>query len=280
MDIALIARCSSGLTVEDYYGGFYERKTYHIELSGIDADKSLAFILKHERKLKEQEMSVQFAMLYTNVMGERLIRIINYTFPVTDNINQLYLFTDMEAITNILAKMYIPFQLKSTIKSARERLVAHIVNIMYYYRVQVSSSSSPSQFVLPDSLKSFPLYLLCILKSNAFLQLADIKLDAKVASMLQLSALGLSEFMKKIYTRWFMVTDISNTASKFGSFNAEGVLIKPPLTPATSEQLCVDGTLTIYIYIYIEAYIVDTGDIIYLYLGAEIKAQFVQEVLR
>lgn len=49
-----------------------------IELAGYDADKSVSVELKHDDKLSEQEgAAIQIALLYTNIFGQRKLRIHN-----------------------------------------------------------------------------------------------------------------------------------------------------------------------------------------------------------
>ena len=49
-----------------------------IELAGYDADKSVSVELKHDDKLSEQDgAAIQIALLYTNIFGQRKLRIHN-----------------------------------------------------------------------------------------------------------------------------------------------------------------------------------------------------------
>ena len=49
-----------------------------IELAGYDADKSVSIELKHDDKLNEQDgCAIQIALLYTNIWGQRKLRIHN-----------------------------------------------------------------------------------------------------------------------------------------------------------------------------------------------------------
>jgi protein transport protein SEC24 len=52
-DVIMKARASAGLSVSEYFGGFTCKETSDIELSSIDADKSICFTIKNDEKLKE-----------------------------------------------------------------------------------------------------------------------------------------------------------------------------------------------------------------------------------
>ena len=68
-------RCSEGLEVDKYLGGFYQRTTTDIEFPALSSEHALAIRLRHSSRLKEDgEAYLQFAMLYTTVEGGRRIR--------------------------------------------------------------------------------------------------------------------------------------------------------------------------------------------------------------
>ena len=61
-----------------------------IELAGYDADKSVSIELKHDDKLNEQDgCAIQIALLYTNIWGQRKLRIHN--LQVNKNMNRTIL---------------------------------------------------------------------------------------------------------------------------------------------------------------------------------------------
>ncbi len=46
-------------------------------------------------------------MLYTNLQGHRVIRVINYAFAIVNNIQNLFRSADMDALGNILIRKSI-----------------------------------------------------------------------------------------------------------------------------------------------------------------------------
>ena len=84
-DISMKARCSLGLSIQKYMGGFGELMESPVQLATLDADKTIAFTLKQDAKLKTDTPAfIQFAVLYTTPRGERKIRVFNYALVVTD----------------------------------------------------------------------------------------------------------------------------------------------------------------------------------------------------
>ena len=77
------ARSSMGLTVTNYFGGFGESSENTVELSCLDADKTIGFAVKQDAKLQVGAPGyIQFAVLFTTTAGERQIRVFNYTVSV------------------------------------------------------------------------------------------------------------------------------------------------------------------------------------------------------
>jgi protein transport protein SEC24 len=76
-----------------------------IELAGIDQDKAVAFVVKHDEKLDTKlDASFQCAMLYTTATGQRRVRVINLSLPVTDNIGNVFRSAQMDVTLDLLMK--------------------------------------------------------------------------------------------------------------------------------------------------------------------------------
>ena len=52
-DVYIKARCSKGLSVTEYFGGFGALETTEFQLSSIDADKSFGFSLRNDETFAE-----------------------------------------------------------------------------------------------------------------------------------------------------------------------------------------------------------------------------------
>jgi hypothetical protein len=72
--------------VTNYLGGFGAVMANTVQLSTLDADKTIAFTLKQEAKLKPDSLAyLQFAILFTTGAGQRKIRVFNYMLNVTES---------------------------------------------------------------------------------------------------------------------------------------------------------------------------------------------------
>ncbi len=47
------ARCSKGMSVTEYFGGFGLRESVELQLASLDADKTFGFTLRNDEKIPE-----------------------------------------------------------------------------------------------------------------------------------------------------------------------------------------------------------------------------------
>lgn len=83
-DAILRVRSSSELSVLDYITSGGKTSMIEVELSSVNADTSILVTLKQDEKIQEKSAYLQAALLYTNPYGDRVIRIINFAFNVTN----------------------------------------------------------------------------------------------------------------------------------------------------------------------------------------------------
>ncbi|GAB5592811.1 COPII coat Sec23p-Sfb3p heterodimer component [Umbelopsis nana] len=198
----LRVRCSNGLTIHEQFGNFHMKNNTDIELAGIDEDKAISFMVKHDDKLDpKMDASFQCAMLYTTATGERRVRVINLSLPVTDNIGSLFRNSQMDVTINVLMKQAITMAGSKSTQQLRDELTDKCVKILTAYRKHCAYSSSPGQLILPDSFKLFPLYTLGMLKSTALKSCANLDIDTRVHHMRRIKSLGILELMVLLYPR-------------------------------------------------------------------------------
>jgi protein transport protein SEC24 len=98
-------------------------------------------------------------MLYTNIFGETRIRVFNMAYEVETNLHQY--------LKMAVAENYVQYFLKEKLvrvssigcKQVREEILNHVVDVLYIYRKQCAHNSSPTQLVIPESLKLFAIYI-------------------------------------------------------------------------------------------------------------------------
>ena len=95
----------------EFSGLFYYIANGHFSdllysVTGIDRDNTFAVRIKHDDKLApNSDAHFQVALLYTNVFGERRIRVHSLSLRVTDQLGDVFRGADMDALGNALVKM-------------------------------------------------------------------------------------------------------------------------------------------------------------------------------
>lgn len=93
-------------------------------------------------------------------------------------------------------------------KRVKEKMINDLVEMLYNYKKHCGQSTNPSQLLLPETLKNFPLLILSALKSPAFRLLNVCKLDYKIAQLYRIVTLSFSELSCMLYPRIYPVTDL------------------------------------------------------------------------
>lgn len=82
----MTARMSEGLILQDFYSARGKVATKDLEISALDSDKSIAFIIKQDSKILDSVAYAQFAILHTNNFGQRVVRVVNTCYEVTNDL--------------------------------------------------------------------------------------------------------------------------------------------------------------------------------------------------
>ncbi|KAJ3328411.1 COPII coat Sec23p-Sfb3p heterodimer component [Blyttiomyces sp. JEL0837] len=232
-------RTSNGLRVTDYFGNFYMKNATDIELAGIDSQKAMAVAFKHESKLDEKsESAIQVALLYTNMDGERRIRVLNISVPNTTSLGNVFRYAEMDTTVNYLAKASVSQAVSTPLKTVREQLTDRCVKILTAYRKHCASSTSPGQLILPEAFKLYPLYTLSLLKSRAFKGGPEMSTDHRILCMRLLRNMNMRESTAYFYPRMVPVHVMPPQA---GTPNARGRIQFPASIRVSIERLEADG---------------------------------------
>ncbi|KAI9206218.1 Sec23/Sec24 trunk domain-containing protein [Polychytrium aggregatum] len=263
-DALLRIRCSNGLKLVDYFGNFYMKNATDVELAGIDSEKSIGVLIKHDGKLDEKvESSFQCALLYTNVFGERRLRIHNISVPNTTILGNVFRFAEMDTTLNYLAKAAVAQCMHTTLKAVRDQLTEKCVKILSAYRKHCASSTAAGQLILPESFKLYPLYALTLLKTQAFRGGPDMSTDLRVHHMKALRSMGLAETAPFFYPRMFAI----HQGLHENVFQPGRRFVLPPGIRVSLERLESTG-----------AYLVENGQQMMIWLGSNISPAFLKDV--
>lgn len=123
-------------------------------------------------------------MLYQTIYGETRIRVFNMSFEVMANLHNYIKSTVVESYTQYIVKEKLARMPEKTCQKVREELINHIVDVLYVYRKECAKNSSPTELVIPESIKLNAVYLCSALKTHALRVMANINgefhLDHKI----------------------------------------------------------------------------------------------------
>lgn len=186
----------------------------------------------------------------------------------------MYSGADFCAMINLEAKLKINLMLTSNIKLAREQLCQDAISRLTHYRKVVSTSSGSTQFVLPETMKFYPIMLLGLMKTAAFALIEDAKLDCKVANIAQLSSCSFSQFWTRVYPKVFSISAIIQPDSMSGTIisdesngSVNSNIIKPINIPSSMDKLSNN-----------DAFIITNCDYIYIYVPELVQEDILQQV--
>ncbi|XP_011296759.1 protein transport protein Sec24D [Fopius arisanus] len=256
-DAVMRVRTSTGVRPTDFYGHFFMSNTTDMELASIDCNKAVAIEVKHDDKLSDEEgVYVQVALLYTSCGGIRQLRIINLSLKTSSQMAELYRACDPDAVVNFFAKQSVFKLIESTPKAVKDNLISKCATIFAAYRKHCASPFSASQLVLPECMKLLPLYVNCLLKSDAISGGADMTIDDRTFVMMAVATMPLYTSVNYFYPRLLPLHDIDLQANEL-----------PQQLRCSIDKFAEDG-----------AYLLENGIHMFLWLGHALSAEWIQAV--
>lgn len=136
--------------------------------------------IKHDDKLSEDEgVYLQIALLYTSCAGQRRLRILNLSLKTCSQMADLYRSCELDTLINFFAKQSTFRLLEHNPKAVKDGIINRAAQILANYRKNCASPSSAGQLILPECMKLLPLYINCLLKSDALSGGESVKIFRK-----------------------------------------------------------------------------------------------------
>jgi len=267
-------RCSQGLRVKGYHGHFVCNEVTDMDCAGISSSSSFVADLAHESKIDPKSYCyLQCAVLFTTRAGQRRVRVHTLKLPVANAYSSLFRHADLEATTLTLVYQSVQHAMNKGTKAAREWLNNRVIDILLAYRKHCSSSSHTGQLLLPEQLKLMPLYVLCLMKSDALAPGTVVSLDSRVQSMFDLMAMPMSRALSYLYPRLYALQTILSHQFAGQLKNPDGgdggAVFMPPL-----QQLTTDTIMTHGVYLLQD----QQANIVYLWLGSAVSPRVASQV--
>ena len=259
LEAVMRVRASAGLGVQDYNGFFCKRTVADVDLPALDSDKTIAVTLRYEDKLVDgREAYVQCALLYTTMTQQRRIRVHTIALPVSSVLGQLFRSADLDAQSSWAVRKAADKLLtgNGTLASAKDASLQQCISTLYAYRKFCASNNSSGQLILPEGLKTLPLYTLGLHKS--FGLRADASPDDRAAWLYRALCAPPELSTPAVYPRLFSIHDLPQG----GSF--------PPIPPCmwlSAEKLNQEG-----------AYLLEDGQEILIWIGRQLPVETLRDL--
>ncbi|CUM63742.1 uncharacterized protein PRCAT00001326001 [Priceomyces carsonii] len=172
-------RCSNGLQVTQYYGAYSAVSDLSVvgsvqdpSIPVISEDKSITVLLSYDGKLNTNyDCHFQAAMLYTDLVGVRKVRVINLVLAVAERLEDVFNLTDQDSVVATIVRDTISFIGKQPITELRDSVNEKLVDVFTQYRAMSEMGHNmnrtlSNQLLFPEKLKNLPLYLLSFIKSR------------------------------------------------------------------------------------------------------------------
>ncbi|XP_040185309.1 protein transport protein Sec24B isoform X2 [Rana temporaria] len=258
-------RCTKGLSIHTFHGNFFVRSTDLLSLANINEDAGFAVQMSIDESLTDTSLACfQVALLYTSSKGQRRIRVHTLCLPVVNSLPDVLAGADVQAVTSLLANMAVDRSISSSISDARDALVNAVVDSLLAYNSSLSNLQ-PSALIAPNSLKMFPLYILALLKQKAFRTGTSTRLDDRVFAMCQIKYQPIVHLMKMIHPSLYRIDRLTDEGAILVNDQA---VPQPPLQHLSAEKLEREG-----------AFLMDAGSALYLWIGRNCDAAFLNDVL-
>ncbi|XP_035211322.1 protein transport protein Sec24A-like isoform X2 [Stegodyphus dumicola] len=259
-------RCTRGLAIHTFHGNFFVRSTDLLSLPNVNPDTGYGMQIAIEENLTEyNSVCFQAAVLYTSSNGERRIRVHTLSLPVVSILQDVLGGADQETIIGLVAKMAVDRSISSSLTDARDALINVCIDVLGVYKLTMSGQVAGA-LMTPYSTRLLPLFILALLKHVAFRTGVSTKLDERVFAMDRMKTLPLPYLMKYIYPTLYPVHALDDKNAIHQDDDA--VIPQPPILQLSSEKVDRHG-----------AYILDTFDVLYLYIGRAINDHFCSSIL-
>ncbi|XP_048826260.1 protein transport protein Sec24B isoform X5 [Brienomyrus brachyistius] len=257
-------RCTKGLSIHTFHGNFFVRSTDLLSLANVNPDSGFAVQMSIDESLADTSLACfQAALLYTSSKGKRRIRVHTLCLPVVSQLSDVFAGADIQAVTCLLANMAIDRSVSSSLSDARDALVNAVVDSLSAYRG--TSNLQPAGLVAPSALRLFPLYVLALLKQKALRTGTSTRLDDRVFAMCEFKSQPLQHVMRLVHPNLYRVDDLSDQ----GALHLNDRMVpQPQLLQLTAEKLTREG-----------AFLMDCGNLLYLWVGKSCSESFIRDVL-
>ncbi|KAF4074319.1 hypothetical protein AMELA_G00238050 [Ameiurus melas] len=163
---------SKELRVSGCYGTFLAGPESHcVAMAALDWHTALAFQFTHSKSLDETRgVAIQAVLSYSGSRGERRTRVHSVTLACSQSLMDTFRTSQAETLLTFYCKKMYCCVLNTPLQGLREELQIEITEALACYRKHCCTTSvSPGQLVMPQFLKTLPVYINSLRKSEVLL---------------------------------------------------------------------------------------------------------------
>ncbi|OUM54259.1 hypothetical protein BVG19_g3620 [[Candida] boidinii] len=260
-------RCSSGLQVNKYYGGFQTSgEAADPVLPVLNNDTSIACDFVYDGKLETKyDGHFQIALLYTASDGQRKVRVINSIVSVTERVGDVFAFADQDTVLGLILRESISRLPTTNLVALKSYLNVQVADINTRYRKLVSSHGSlPGQLVFPHGLKTLAMFILSAEKTRA-LKEKTVNPDLRIESLYRLKTYPLDRLSLYLYPVLFNLLEFE--AGDCETDQETGYFKLPKTYPLTRTSLARGGVHLIF-----------NGEEAFLWLHTDVNPLLLQDL--
>lgn len=144
----------------------------------------------------------------------------------------LYRSCELDTLINYLSKQAAYKLLDNNPKAVKDSIVSRAVQILAAYRKNCATPSSSGQLILPECMKLLPLYVNCLLKSDALSGGSEMTIDDRSFVMQAVMHMDITTSVHHFYPRLIPLHDLD--------LSKEPVTIPAPIR-CSSEKMVDQG---------------------------------------
>ena len=246
----------------------------------MSPNSTFFIFLGHEDSLDQVDAFYQVAYIYTSSKGDRILTVHTLKQCVTMNYSTLFKECDLESSLVGLTFKVVEESLKKGLSNGRKYIEKSVLSLLSLYRKKCGGQSHSGQLLLPEQLKLYPLYAMCLAKTSALSTDPHIKLDDRINCLFKLYGLTVHNILNYLYPRLFDITNLAeneqvhNGEVVTGSFDSASNTIQVGLVHPVSNHLVLpqQGQLTSDLIMKQGIYLLEDLDArkLYLWIGSQV----------
>ncbi|SOV11183.1 protein transport protein Sec24B [Plasmodium sp. gorilla clade G2] len=235
-----------------------------IKIPKIRHDHTFAFLLNYsDMSETKKQVYIQCACIYTNLYGDRYVRLHTTHMNLTTSLSTVFRYTDAEALMNILIKQLCTNILHNDNYS--KIIIDNLAAILYSYRLNCATSAHSGQLILPDTLKLLPLFTSCLLKHNVVKK--DALHDLKVYNLIKLLSMPIISSLLFVYPVLYLI-HMKGRHNEIDYMDVDDENFLPRAIPTSAEKVYSSGI-----------YLLDSSTHMYLYFGYHCDPDFTTDII-